>query len=227
MSDKRITPVKDWPEAERPRERLISHGPAALSEAQLLAIIIRNGRAGRTPLDLGRDLLERFGSLSGIEQAGISEICAVPGIGKAKAAEIKAAIELGRRHQKPSLAGASFCSSDDVASYYRPRMKDLKKESFGAPSLTQKTRSSVTRLFPSAVSPYPSFIPATLLRPRSGSQQQRSSLFTIIPAATPNRARKTFCLPGGSFRQERSWAFRCSTTSSSETAAISAFGKAA
>ncbi len=140
MPDNRIMRVKDWPEAERPRERLISHGPAALSEAQLLAIIIRNGRAGRTALDLGRDLLERFGSLSGIEQAGISEICTVPGIGKAKAAEIKAAIELGRRHQKPSLAGASFCSSEDVASYYRPRMKDLKKETFRCALLDTKNK---------------------------------------------------------------------------------------
>ncbi len=132
--------VKEWPEDERPRERLIAHGPAALSEAQLLAILIRNGKSGRTALDLGRELLERFGSLAGIEQASITEICAIEGIGPAKAAELKAAIELGRRYQKPSLAGASFCSSEDVVSYYRPRLKDAKKEIFRCALLDTKNK---------------------------------------------------------------------------------------
>ena len=140
MTRERKKSVKDWPEDERPRERLMAHGPSALSEAQLLAIIIRNGRAGHTAVDLGRNLLERFGSLAGIEQAAIKEICEVKGIGKAKAAEIKAAIELGRRYQKPSLAGASFCSSHDVAAYYRPRMKDLKQETFRCALLDTKNK---------------------------------------------------------------------------------------
>lgn len=130
MSGENKKSVKHWPEDERPRERLMMHGPSTLSDAQLLAIIIRNGREGRTAVDLGRELLERFGSLAGIEQAGTKEICAVEGIGPAKAAEIKAAIELGRRYQRPNLAGATICSSQDVAAYYRPRMKDLKKEIF-------------------------------------------------------------------------------------------------
>lgn len=140
MVDKRTHSVKHWPEDERPRERLMAHGPTALSEAQLLAIIIRNGRSGRTAVDLGRELLETFGSLAGIEQAAIKEICKIKGIGPAKAVEIKAAIELGRRYQKPSLAGASFCSSLDVASYYRPRMKDLKQETFRCALLDTKNR---------------------------------------------------------------------------------------
>lgn len=140
MPENKRTSVKQWPENERPRERLIAHGPAGLSDAQLLAIIIRNGRPGRSNVDLGRELLERFGSLAGIGQAGISELCEVPGIGKAKAAEIKAAIEIGRRYQKPSLSGASLCSSSDVVEYYRPRMKDLKKEVFKCALLDTKNR---------------------------------------------------------------------------------------
>jgi DNA repair protein RadC len=140
MPGEKNSSVKHWPEEERPRERLAAYGAAALSEAQLLAIIIRNGRAGRTAVDLGRELLQSFGSLAGIEQAGIKEICTVPGIGPAKAAEIKAAIELGRRYQKPSLAGASFCSSQDVAAYYRPRLKDLKKEVFRCALLDTKNK---------------------------------------------------------------------------------------
>jgi DNA repair protein RadC len=140
MASKRSSGVKNWPENERPRERLIQHGSASLSDAQLLAIVIKNGRAGRSALDLALELLSRFNSLAGIEQAGIQELRTVPGIGPAKAAEIKAAIELGRRRQKPSLAGASFCSSGDVAAYYQPRMKDLKKEIFRCALLDAKNK---------------------------------------------------------------------------------------
>lgn len=77
MDDSGKRSVKHWSEDERPRGRLIAHGPASLSDAQLLAIIIRSGRAGRSAVDLGRELLEEFGSLAGIEQAGIKEICKV------------------------------------------------------------------------------------------------------------------------------------------------------
>ncbi len=143
MTSDRRKSVKEWPEDERPRERLLKFGAASLSDAQLLAIIIRNGRGGRSAVDLGMELLDRFGSLEGIAQAGINEICGkdgVKGIGSAKAAEIKAAIELGRRYQKPSFAGASFCSSNDVAAYYRPRMKDLKKEIFRCALLDTKNK---------------------------------------------------------------------------------------
>ncbi len=143
MPTDRRKSVKEWPEDERPRERLLKYGAGFLSDAQLLAIIIRNGRGGRSAVDLGMELLDRFGSLEGIAQAGINEICGkdgVKGIGTAKAAEIKAAIELGRRYQKPTLAGASFCSSQDVAAYYRPRMKDAKKELFRCVLLDTKNR---------------------------------------------------------------------------------------
>ena len=141
-SDRRKS-VKEWPEDERPRERLLKYGVAGLSDAQLLAIIIRNGRDGRSAVDLGMELLEKFGSLEGIAQAGENEIRGkngVKGIGPAKIAEIKAAIELGRRYQKPKLAGASFCSSGDVVSFYQPRMKDLKKEMFRCALLDTKNK---------------------------------------------------------------------------------------
>lgn len=140
MPDERKKSVKEWPEDEQPRERLLKHGAASLSDAQLLAIIIKMGTPGRSALDLALELLSKFESLAGIEQAGIKELREVPGIGRAKAAEIKAAIELGRRYQKPTLAGASFCSSQDVAAYYRPRMKDFKKEMFRCALLDTKNK---------------------------------------------------------------------------------------
>lgn len=140
MTNERGSHLKDWPENERPRERLLLHGADRLSDAQLLAIIIRNGANGRTAVDLGRELLERFDGLAGIAQAGISEICSIKGIGPAKAAEIKAAIELGRRHARPTLAGASFCASGDVADFFLPRLKDAKREEFRCVLLDTKNR---------------------------------------------------------------------------------------
>ncbi len=133
MSNTAKKSVKHWPEDERPRERLLKHGPSSLSDANLLAIIIRSGEGGRSAVDIGRELLEKFDSLAGIEQAGIAELREIPGIGPAKAAEIKAAIELGKRFQKLGSSIASrepLCSSDNVVQYYRSRMKDAKKEFF-------------------------------------------------------------------------------------------------
>lgn len=127
------TSVKNWPEGERPRERLLKLGPASLSDAQLLAIIIRNGRAGRTAVDLGRELITQFRDIAGIYQAGIREISQLKGIGPAKAAEIKAAIEIGKRFHLPDTdraKRASFCTSEDVARYCTPMLKDEKKEIF-------------------------------------------------------------------------------------------------
>lgn len=141
-SDRRKS-VKEWPEEEQPRERLMKYGADTLSDAQLLAIIIRNGRNGRSSVDLSIELLDKFRGLEGIAQSGLDEICGkhgVKGIGRAKAAVIKAAIELGRRYQKPKLDGASFCSSQDVADYYRPRLKDAKQESFYCALLDVKNR---------------------------------------------------------------------------------------
>jgi DNA repair protein RadC len=133
MPEKTGTSVKHWPEDERPRERLLSLGASSLSDAQLLAIIIRNGRAGRTAVDLGRELITRFRDFAGIYHAGIKEISQTNGIGPAKAAEIKAAIEIGKRFQLPDLdrkKRASFCSSEDVAKHCTPMLKDEKREIF-------------------------------------------------------------------------------------------------
>lgn len=148
MPEERKKSVKDWPEDEQPRERLMKYGAGAISDAQLLAIIIRNGRNGRSSVDLGIELLNKFKSLEGIAQAGFNEMCGkhgIKGIGRAKAAEIKAAIELGRRwYQRPTQvleAPESFCASHDVVSFYRQKMKGLKKEVFQCVVLDTKNKA--------------------------------------------------------------------------------------
>lgn len=90
--------ITDWPTAERPRERLLAHGPATLSDAELLAIYLRIGVRGKSAVDLARDLLLRFdGRLDKLSEASPSELASVSGIGMAKAAQLKASFELARR----------------------------------------------------------------------------------------------------------------------------------
>src|SRR5260370_42638862 len=89
--------MTEWPEDERPRERLLKHGAAALSEAELLAIFLRSGFAGKSAVDLGRELIARFGSLRRLFAATLEEVAAIAGLCPAKYAQLKAVIEMVRR----------------------------------------------------------------------------------------------------------------------------------
>lgn len=127
-------PIKEWPVGERPRERLIRYGAEGLSDAQLLAIIIGAGSApgGKTAVDVARGLVEKFGSLEGIEAAGIAELCGVDGMTEAKAAQVKSSLELGKRivAEKHAPYGKAFSTSQDIYGYFAPFLKGLKKEIF-------------------------------------------------------------------------------------------------
>jgi DNA repair protein RadC len=133
--------IKDWPEGERPRERLLISGAHNLSEAQLLAIILRTGGGGRSALDLAIEILNSFGDLKKIETASIGEFANIKGMGEAKVAQLKAAFELGRRLMGgPSVRGSTFSSGHDVYSYYHCSFKNLKKEVFCCVMLDAKNR---------------------------------------------------------------------------------------
>jgi DNA repair protein RadC len=133
--------IKEWPEDERPRERLLKHGPSAMSDAQLLAIILRTGGGGRSALDIGMDLLNTFCSFRELEQASLTEFSAIKGIGKAKAAQIKASIEIGKRlYLGPLPKGPAFTSGQDVFNYFYPKMQGLRKEVFHCILLDVKNR---------------------------------------------------------------------------------------
>ena len=89
--------IDELPASEQPRERLKESGSASLSNSELLAIILRTGTAAENVLGLATRMLTRFGGLTGLARASFSELCSERGIGKAKAAQLKAALELGRR----------------------------------------------------------------------------------------------------------------------------------
>ena len=133
--------VKDWPRDERPRERLIKHGAENLSDAQLLAIILRTGSGGKGVLALAMELLDRFKGLREIDCASLSDLSDVKGLGLAKIAQLKAAFALGKRLMSESLEGnAAFSSSRMVHSYFSPRFKNVKKEVFLSLLLDTKNR---------------------------------------------------------------------------------------
>jgi DNA repair protein RadC len=123
--------ITRWPEKERPRERLLQHGPQPLSEAELLAILLGKGTRKKTAIDLGRELLDQYGSLQKLFSRSPSELMKVKGIGSAKAATLSATFELVRRTQSQrDASGGSFKRSSDVANHYLPLMRDLRKEVF-------------------------------------------------------------------------------------------------
>ena len=90
-------PIREWSEDDRPREKLLKYGEHTLSNAELLAILIRTGTPGRSAVDIGRELLHKFKSLRVMSSVDISEFRKINGLKNAKIAQIKAAIELGRR----------------------------------------------------------------------------------------------------------------------------------
>ena len=133
--------IKDWPEGERPREKLLKDGAHSLTVAQLLAIILRTGDGGKSALDLAIEILNTFEELRKIEMASLTEFTGIKGMGKAKITQLKAAFELGRRlAEEPFIRGSAFSSGHDVYSYYHGRLKNLKKEVFYCLMLDAKNR---------------------------------------------------------------------------------------
>ncbi|MBK7463224.1 MAG: DNA repair protein RadC [Betaproteobacteria bacterium] len=134
--------ITDWPEGERPRERLLAHGPEALSDAELLAIYLRVGVRGKSAVDLGRELLQRFdGSLSRLAEASLEELASVSGIGMAKAAQLKASFELARRALAQEMtARDTFSSPGQVRDWLRLRLATRQNEVFMALWLDAQNR---------------------------------------------------------------------------------------
>jgi DNA repair protein RadC len=90
--------IRDWPDRERPREKLLSQGAGVLSDAELLAIFLRTGIRGTTAVDLARQMIVQFGSLRGVLQASLEEFCRLPGSGPTKFVQLQAVLEIGRRY---------------------------------------------------------------------------------------------------------------------------------
>lgn len=123
--------ITKWPKDERPRERLLRRGSQNLSDAELLGILIAKGTKDKTAVDLGRELLMKYGSLRDLSSRSPAEYSTIKGIGEAKSVIISTAFEVSRRVQsQPDVIKVIFKKSKDVADYYIPLMRDFKKEVF-------------------------------------------------------------------------------------------------
>lgn len=133
--------ITDWPTDERPRERLLKYGAAALSDAELLAIFLRVGVKGKSAVDLARDLLAHFGSLTSLAHADASKFKDIRGMGKAKYVQFQAALELAQRALKEELATRDlYAAPAEVRKWLRLNLAHLPHEAFVALWLDAQNR---------------------------------------------------------------------------------------
>jgi DNA repair protein RadC len=123
--------INEWSEQERPRERLVRDGPQALSNPELLALLLRVGVRGKSAVELGRDVLHHFGSLHGLFGASLNDFSEVNGLGMAKYAQLQAVMELARRAIAEQMqVGHALTSPETVKRYLRMRFGSQRHESF-------------------------------------------------------------------------------------------------
>ena len=134
--------IKGWPEDERPREKLLKLGEHTLSNTELLAILLRTGTKGESAIDLARKVVLKFKTFRNMSHTDIRDWKEFKGLGKAKIAQIKAAIEIGRRFllKEKKRVGEKVKSSKEAADLMMPRMRDLKKELFKVLLLDSQNR---------------------------------------------------------------------------------------
>ncbi|MDP6365676.1 MAG: DNA repair protein RadC [Nitrospinota bacterium] len=133
--------IKFWPDSERPRERLLERGGDAVSDAQLLAILLRTGDQGISALDLAIQLIDRFGGFEGIDRASVPELTELKGMGPAKSAQVKAALEISwRTGRNDEINKTAFHCGSDVHRFLSPAMASLAHEEFRVLLLDTKHR---------------------------------------------------------------------------------------
>ncbi|MBW1794484.1 MAG: hypothetical protein JRJ38_08655 [Deltaproteobacteria bacterium] len=123
--------IKDWPEGDRPREMLLEKGAGALSDAAVLAILLRTGRQGQNAIALAREMISKFGGLNGLMAATCEDLLGVKGIGKAKVAQILAAMEIVKRQLRQPLGRINIIENPrHLFEYLRVSMSNLSREEF-------------------------------------------------------------------------------------------------
>lgn len=166
--------ITQWPEAERPREKLLKNGPHTLSDAELLAIFLRTGCAGKSAVDLARELLVSHGGLRSLLEANQADFCRNKGLGSAKYAQLQAVLEMARRHLSASLAERDLLTSPQLVSkYLSARLRHQPREIFAVLFLdTQNRLLAYEELFQGtldAASVYPREVVKATLRHNAAS----------------------------------------------------------
>jgi len=138
----KTTGIKSWPEDDRPREKLLKRGANALSNSELLAILLRTGVEGTSAIDLARQMLDKFGTFRNMSHSDIRDWKEFKGLGPAKIAQIKAALEIGRRFREDEVISGKqkIASAREVVNIIMPQMRDLKTEVFKVVYLNSNNR---------------------------------------------------------------------------------------
>jgi DNA repair protein RadC len=126
----KVTGIRNWPRDDRPREKLLTKGPGALTNSELLAILLRTGVAGTSAIDLARQIVEKFGNFRNMSHTDMREWKEIKGLGPAKLAQIMAALEIGRRFREDEalIVKQKIASAQDIIEIILPQMRDLKTE---------------------------------------------------------------------------------------------------
>jgi len=142
VKEKKITGIKSWPEDDRPREKLLNNGPRALSNSELLAILLRTGTNGTSAIDLARKILKKFSTFRNMAHTDARDWKDLKGLGTAKVAHIQAALEIGRRFREDEASAGKqkVSSAKDIVDILMPQMRDLKTESFKVVYLDSNNR---------------------------------------------------------------------------------------
>jgi len=143
MKDTRkSTSIKSWPQDDRPREKLLKKGAKALSNSELLAILLRTGTNGLSAIDLARDVLKRFGTFRNMVHTDARDWKDFKGLGNAKIAHIQAALEIGRRFREDEVSAGKqkINSAKDIVDILMPQLRDLKTEIFKVVHLDSNNR---------------------------------------------------------------------------------------
>ncbi|SFV11951.1 RadC family protein [Pseudoduganella namucuonensis] len=178
--------IADWPEHQRPRERLIREGANTLSDAELLAVFLRVGVRGKNAVELARDTVTHFGSLNGLFSASLRDFSAIPGLGSAKFAQLQAVMELARRALGEQLkAGQVLGSPQAVKEYLRLTLGRQPYESFHVLFLDVKNRLIEAReLFRGTLS-HTSVYPREVVREALARNAASVMLAHNHPSGTP------------------------------------------
>ena len=134
--------IKNWPEDDRPREKLLKKGAGALNNSELLAILLRTGTSGTSAIDLARNILKKFGTFRNMTHIDVRDWKEFKGLGSAKIAHIQAALEIGRRFREDEVSAGKqkIASAKDVVEILMPQLRDLKTEVFKVVYLDSNNR---------------------------------------------------------------------------------------
>ncbi|SPD73300.1 conserved hypothetical protein [uncultured Desulfobacterium sp.] len=130
LENSQSTGIKSWPRDDRPREKLLRKGPGALTNSELVAILLRTGVTGASAIDLARQIVEKFGSFRNMSHTDMREWKEIKGLGPAKLAQIMAALEIGRRFREDEamILKQKIASAQDIIEILMPQLRDLKTE---------------------------------------------------------------------------------------------------